>query len=399
MSAVARIERLDPPPALHPTLWRWPASAAAALAAAVFCALWLADAPRAWSGLLIGLTVLVWLGVGSLFFLAAHALGGARWTVPLQGVMHGIGAGWPLALLGFAAIAAFGIPSLYDWSLANPERGALFRDPAGSKAWWMQDGRWALSTLALLALLWLCWTRWQRCAIIDSPEAQRRQARWAVVTLLVLVPGFTWLSWDTLLALHVQWVSAVWGALCLTSAVHLFLGCSALALAWLGQHGLAQVSRPHLRHDLGTWMMAWSAVVAYLAAAQYTIIGFANIDEESFWYLLRLQHGYGALAAAELVLRCALPFLVLLSPRLRAASWAQVVAGLAIVLGTWLHLHLIVVPAFAPNHFRSPLAPESLIALGCLAGGFLLALRCWRRCGLVPLGDPRLIPAINGDHR
>lgn len=385
---------LETPPALHPTPWRPVAAALAALGALAFAALWAVEEPRAWSGLLVGLTAVAWLGIGALCFVALHVLGGARWTVPLQGLFLGLGAGWPLAFAGFALIALLGIPALYDWSLANPGRGALFRDPAGGKAWWMQDARWAASVLACLAALWLLWRQLARHAELRDEAGRGPLLRRATLALVLAVPLATWLAWDTLLSLHVQWVSALWGLHCLAAALHAFLGAAALAAAWLGRHALAPALPPHLRHDLGTWLMAWGAVVAYLAAAQWTIIGFANIDEEAFWYLMRQQHGYAALAWTELALRCALPFAILLPRAWRASPRALAVAGAAVLVGTWLHLHWIVMPAFAPNHFRSPLGPEALIAWGCIAGAFLFAARHWRRHGLVPMADIRLAAAL-----
>ena len=158
------------------------------------------------------------------------------------------------------------------------------------------------------------------------------------------------------------------------------------------------MARPHLLKDLGTWLVAWSCIVAYISYIQYTIIGFANIDEETFWYLMRMQHGYGTQAVVEAVLRCGVPFVLLMSQSLRAKPWALGAAGVCVLAGSWLEVHWLIVPAFSPNHYRHPIGPEAMVALGFLAGAFLLAVRHWRRRGLVPHGDPRLLPAINAEH-
>lgn len=364
---------------------------AAAFAACFFIE---GGAPRAWSSLLMGLMLPLWLAVGALFFLSAHALGGARWLLPAQRVMEGMGAGLPLAVVAFLALGTLGLPYVYDWSVENPGRESLFR--TAGKAWWMQDARWLITGAAILCLLDLLRRAWSASAA-DAAGLARRERR-SVVALLVLVPAFTLLMWDLLLSLHVQWVSAVFGAYCLVSAIHLFLGATALALAWLGRRGLAQAVQPHLRRDLGTWMVAWSCIIAYISYVQYVIIAFANIDEESFWYLMRMQHGYGAEAVAEVVLRCLVPFALLLSQGLRTRPWAQAAAGAAILAGTWLNLHWLVAPAFSPNHYRLPVGPEAVVALGFLAATLLLAMRFWRRRGLLPQDDPRLKGSIDGEH-
>lgn len=386
---VQHLDRLETPvmhqSKLVPVAWLLCAAGAAAFAACFFID---GGAPRAWSALLIGLMLPLLVAVGSLFFLAAHAVGGARWTVPFHRIMEGVGAGLPLSIIAFLALGAIGLPYVYEWSLENPARDGLFRYPHGSKAAWMSDLRWFATGAAILAL-------W---AILQRRIATAATPRLGVVILVVLLPTFTLFVWDALLSLNVQFVSAIFGGYCLVAAIHAFLGCTALVLAWQSRRGLAQVARPHLLKDVGTWLVAWSCIVAYVSYAQYVIISFANMDEETFWYLMRVQHGYGAQYLVETAFRCVLPFALLMSQSLRARPWAIGAAGAGVLLGTFLELHWLVVPAFSPNHYRSPLGPEAVVALGFAAGAFLLAVRHWRRRGLVPAGDPRLLPAINAEH-
>ncbi len=396
---VQRLDHLEPPvmhrSRLVPLAWLACLAGAVAFAACFYID---GGAPRAWSALLTGLMLPLWLAVGSIFFLAVHALCGARWTVPLQNVMQGVGAGLPLAILALLAICAGGIPYIYEWAHGNPIRDSLFRDPHGSKAWWMSESRWIITVGIILAVLLTLARGLARRGVAVDEAARARLVRWSVVSLLLLVPLFTMLMWDTLLALHVQWVSTVFGGYCLFAAVHAFLGATAVAVVWLSRKGLQPIARKHLLHDLSTWLIAWSCIVAYIAYVQHVVISFPGLDEETFWYLMREQHGYGTQAVAGLVLRCLIPFCLLMSQSLRTRPIAIGIAGGSILLGTWLELHWLVVPAFSPNHYRQPFGPEILVALGFLAGSFLLAVRHWRRRGLVPHGDPRLLPAINAEH-
>jgi hypothetical protein len=356
------------------------------------------DAPRAWSALLAGLSVPLFLAVGALFFTSVHSVCGARWTVPFQRLMEGVGAGLPLALLAFLALGSVGLPYVYEWAEGNPARDSLFRDPHGSKALWMTDLRFLITGAAILSVLVLLARALAARSHAITEAARSGHIRWSVITLVLLVPLFTLLTWDTLLSLHVQFTSAIFGGYCLVTCIHVFLGALALTVVWLARRGLAPVARPHLLKDLGTWLVAFSCIVAYISYVQYVIIAFTNLDEETHWYLMRVQHGYGTQAVVEICLRCIVPFVLLMSQSLRAKPWALAVAGSSVLIGTWLELHWLVVPAFSPNHYRSPIGPELLVALGFLAGTFLLAVRSWRSNGLLPMGDYRLLPAINAEH-
>jgi hypothetical protein len=360
---------------------------------------WLASAggARLWSGLLAGMMLPLWIGLGALFFLAAHSVCGAAWPLPFRRLIEGLSGGVLVAAVVFLAIAGFGIPYLYDWAEGNPGREHLFRDPHGMKAAWMSSARWIASGLIILAV-WLL-LRWRLLRAGRDPAAGDRHRRWSVAMLIVLVPTLTLFAWDTLLALHVTFTSSLFGGYCLVAAVQAFLAALVLVVVWLGQRRLAAVTRPHLRNDLGTWMVGWACIVAYIAFAQYVIIAFANLDEETAWYLIRSQHGYGTQYAVEALLRCVVPFALLLPQRLRVHPGAQAAAALSALAGTWLDLHWLVVPAFSPNAYRLPVAGEFLVALGCLGALILVALAFWRRHGLVPANDPGLLPAINGEHR
>jgi hypothetical protein len=392
---VTRIDRLDPPE-LGASAMQGVAYALIALGLGGLGWLYADAAPHAWSGLLSGMLLPLWIGVGALFFIAAHSLCGAVWVVPFRRVMEGLSGGVLVAAVLFLAIAALGIPHLYDWSTANPGRDALFRNPHGGKALWMTEARWIATGIVVLAA-WIL-LRARLNGLSRQPGAEGAHARTSTALLVVLVPTFTLFTWDLVLSLHVAFVSAMFGVYCLVGAIQAFLAALALCLVWLGSRRLKHVVQPHLRHDVGTWLVGWACIVAYIGFAQYVIISFANMDEETHWYLMRGQHGYGAQYLFEAVLRCVVPFALLMSQRLRADPRAQALAGGSVLVGVWLDLHWLVVPAFSPNHYRQPFGGEFLVALGCLGALLVVALAFWRRHGLVPMGDARLLPAINAEH-
>lgn len=356
------------------------------------------DPNRAWAAVLMAMAVCLWLGVGALFFLAVHGVVGARWTIPLRRVMESLtGSLWP-ALILFAAIAAFGLPYLYDWAFA-PARAHLFRDPHGSKAAWMAPGRFAATGVLAFALLLLASWRLRRLSLAQDGGAgiEAPYRRWSVAALLLLAPAFTLLAWDALLSLHVTFVSALWGGYCFAGAVQSFLAVLILATLWLRRGPLAGV-QAHTLHDLGTWMVGWSCVVAYLSYAQYTIVYYANLDEEVQFFLMRSQHGWQWHYLAEAILRWALPFALLMSQRLRAHPGALAAAAVIALAGNWLDLSWIVQPAFIAT-WRFPFDPRELGAgLAALGAVALVVLMRLRRDGALPAGDPALERAMNGEH-
>ncbi|GDY14733.1 hypothetical protein LBMAG53_36110 [Planctomycetota bacterium] len=354
------------------------------------------------AGVLAGTCLIFALTVASLFFTAAHVLGGAHWIVPVRRLIDGLSAGLPIAVGGAVVLLAVGGAWLYEWvSQTGAEHAKLFHAADGTKAAWMTTLRWAGTSFLILGffvvargLLVGTSLRRDAGAVVDGSEA-----RWSVVTLIVGIFAFTLFVWDYLLSIELTFPNAIWGFYCLANGVQVFLGVLTLVAVWLASTSLRGLFRRHLFHDLGTWLLAWGCIVAYLTLAQFVIIYFANLDEETGPILKRLQHGYGAVYVIEAILRSAVPFVVLMSQSLRTHPAALTVAAVSAILGNLLDLAWWIVPALAPNHFEFAfgLLPVVLIALGFLGGALLLAQGFWRRNGVLPT-DPRLIPTINGEH-
>ncbi len=353
-----------------------------------------------WAALLQGAMVPAWIGVGALAFLAVHSICGAHWTVPLRRIMEAMTSGLWLTLLAIALIAALGLPYLYEWAyLTGADREALFVHAHGSKSHWLTAGRWSGSCIGAVTMWLLLRSFWVRQSRLQSAGVDTRpgEVRLGVLTLAVVALTFTLFTWDTLLTLEVKALSAIWGMYCLAGAVQSFLALLAILLCWLARGPLKGIIRAHLTHDLGTWIIAFSCVWAYLGLAQYAIQYFANLTEETYFWQPRLQGGWSEVYVAAALLRFPVPFLLLLSQHVRADGRVQALAGVCILAGAWLDLAWMVQPAFSPATLAT-LIPALMVGAGFAGGMLMLMLHFWRRHGLVPQGDPRYRSAVAGEH-
>lgn len=389
--AAGAVERLaDPGPLGAPRL----AGAGAVLAVigvVAFTALLLTDAARAWGALLAATVAVTWTSVGALAFLAMHDLGGARWTAPIRRAAEGWSGGLLLTLAAVVALAAAGAPLLYDWfALAGtPAHEHLFAGHA--KALWMSPARWIATTLALV-LAWLA----LRQAFVGGIG---RQPRRSVLVLLAGGFGLGLFTWDLVLALDSRFVSSMAGIYAAVSGLQCALALITITAVWWSRGRHADAFRSHTFHDLGTWTIGLACVWAYIAFAQYLIIAFGGMDNETAFYLRRMQNGWEVVLTVVALLRFPLPFLLLLSQRTRACRYALPIASAAILAGGWLDCAWLVVPHLFPQGMPTlGLLPELAVGLGFAGGMILLALQFWRRRGTLAHGDPDLVPVVNAEH-
>ena len=372
---------------------------------ATFVGMLFADAQHAWAALLQGMLVPTFVAIGGLFFIAVHSAASSTWTTPLRRVMEGLTAGLPLVVLAFIAIACGGGAYLYEWvHLSGDAHHGLFHahHTAGiDKAAWMNPGRWIATTLLILAI-WVAFRAgFVRLSLAQDAGAdiKARHVRLSLAWLIVMALTFTMFCWDMILALHVNFVSTMWGVYCFTSAVQTFVAVLVLVVLWLRQGPLAGAVRGHTLHDLGTWSLVWGAFCAYIGFAQYLVVYYANLDEETFFFLMRMQHGYGHAYFVETLLRFLVPFTVLMSQSMRARPTALCAVSIVVLLGNWMDWSWLIMPAFSPNAYRGFYdLPTLLIGAGFAGGMLLLALAFWRKHGVLPKSDPRLQSTINAEH-
>ena len=366
-----------------------------------FVALLFTDVNRAWHAYLIGMVIPMFLSIAAIAFLAVHRLCGARWTAPIKRVAEGLGSGLPLTLIAFIPFSILGMPYVYDWAFVASSAQQHELMHSMQKAAWMTQSRVTLSTGIILVIWIFIRSRLISLSLAEEIGADNRskQVTWSVVFLLVMAYTFTLLSWDLLLSLNVHVASAMWGVYEFVGAIQAFLAVLALCLVGFANGPLKGVIRAHTLKDVTTWLLAWSCVWAYITFAQYLIVAFANMDEETQFYLMRLQHGYEYSALVEVFLRLPIPFFLLLSQHGRTRPVAVIIASSAVVLGALLQVMWQVVPALFPNKLPAygPL-PEMLVAGGFIGGYLLLARFFWQRYGLLARGDRDLLPAINAEH-
>jgi hypothetical protein len=126
--------------------------------------------------------------------------------------------------------------------------------------------------------------------------------------------------------------------------------------------------------DLGKLCFAFTAFFGYISFAQYLVVWYGNLPEETHFYNLRLSGVWKPVTLMIPVLAFALPFGGLISKAAKVFLPTFVLFASASLIGTWLHRYIEVYPSIygVADHL-----PFGLYEIGVTIGMIGLWFTCY----------------------
>jgi hypothetical protein len=333
---------------------------------------------------------LFWVGgaLGCLALLMIQHVTGGAWGVAIRRLLESGARTLPVMALLFIPIA-LGMPTLYEW--ARPE--AVAHDPLLQHKELYLNVPFFLVRTALYFIVWTLVVRalWRWSLRQDEsfdPKPGERLELLSRGGLVVLGLTMTFAAVDWAMSLEPRWFSTIYGVIFMAGNALTAFALVIPMAALLSEHPPVEglISSDQLS-DLGKLMLAFVMLWAYFQFSQFLITWSGNLPEEITWYLARTRGGWQWIAIALVVFHFALPFVLLLSRRLkrRAASIAYV--ALFVVAMRFVDVFWLVTPAWEPSRLTVHLL--DLAAVLAVGGIWIwLFIRQLEGHPLLPLRDP-----------
>ncbi len=371
-------------------LERWPARLALAggVLLAICVAAGMADKAEFYRSYLVAF--LFWLGVtlGCLAVLMVQHLTGGQWAFVIRRILE---AGTrTLPLMALAALPVlFGMQTLYVW--ARPGQ----TDPAivGKHAY-LNPGFFTVR-MVLFFTIWLLLThfmnKWSR-----EEESEGNAAVWLRMENLsgigLVIYGFTvsFAGIDWVMSIEPRWYSTIYGMLFMVGQALAAMAFAITILVWLSdREPFSENVKPAHFQDLGSFLLAFVMLWAYLEFSQYLIIWGGNLSEEIPWYIKRMQGVWGRVGLLLIVLSFALPFFLLLFRHVKRRKRSLLVVAGVILLMRLVDMYWMVLPAFGGGDVRLTWM-NVVLPLGM--GGLWFGYFIWQlqRMPLLAVHDPRM---------
>ncbi len=326
-----------------------------------------------------------------------HQLAGGMWGAIIIRFLEAGMSTLPLMAVLFLPIIA-GIYTLYPWSnAATVAQDAIVQHQSG----YLNAPSFIIRAVVYF-VVWILLSRQIRSWSLsrDLHESavltRRLQLVGALgIVIIGLTTSFAMIDW--VMSLEPHWYSTIYPMMVMMGAVLAAFAFVVLIVAFFDSRApLSRVLAPGLFNDLGSLLLAFVMLWAYLAFSQFLLIYSGNLDQETPWYVHRLQGGWEWIALAVALCNFVLPFVLLLFRDLkRNPGLLALVAGL-LVAARAVDVFWLVQPSFTPGQLSlSWLHPVLFVAIG----GLWLGLYVWtlKTHPLLPRHDRKLIQTAEAE--
>ena len=197
------------------------------------------------------------------------------------------------------------------------------------------------------------------------------------------------------MSLEPHWYSTIFGIYCFAGLFQSSLALVTIVTVYLVNQGLLRglVSDHHL-HDLGKYMKAFTVFYAYIAFSQFMLIWYANLPEETIFYLNRSSGTWLLISWSILIFKFIVPFLLLLPKWAKRNHSQLVLVAMIILIMQYVDIYWLVYPNLDNNNVLFGWQEIGMF-MGFLGLFMLVVTRFLAKNNLVPIKDPRIQESIH----
>jgi len=342
---------------------------------------------RPYAALYVAAFFFMMISLGALAFYAIQYASQSGWSPVLFRVMQAITYYLLPGALIVLAIAFFADKHLFIWM--DPD--VVAHDKLiQAKAGWLNKTAFLIRGLIFIGG-WSLYRYFSRKFSLAQDLANdnknfKRNFQISAGFMVFYIYTESMMSWDWVMSVDPHWFSTLFGWYVFASMVVSGITTIALMTIYLKSKGYMKfVNDSHL-HDLAKYMFGFSVFWAYLWFSQFMLIWYANIPEEVTYFVTRIED-YTIPFFTMFALNFIFPFLVLMNSDYKRIPWFIVMAGMIILVGHYMDVYNMIMPATVGDRWGFGLPEISALAL--FSGLFIiLVFYSLSKAPLLAKGNP-----------
>ena len=354
---------------------------------------------RAWHALHFNWIYLATISSAGVAFAAVQRLVTARWSRPVLRFFEGYVAFLPVAFVLLLLILFPGREAIFTWASrehVEVAEKALYLEPTffvlrgivlfgamTAVMLWFVYRSVRLDVAVLPKFTGAKWAEGLRQKMRAGFGEERRElhsthsilGKLAVAVCMLFVVGWCFMAWDYSMTLTLHWQQTMYAWIVFMAGwLGMIMSASLLSMWWRNQMKVDDLVTINHFWDLGKLCFAFTAFFGYISFAQYLVVWYGNLPEETHFYNLRLSGVWKPVTQLIPILAFALPFGGLISKAAKVYLPTFVLFAIASLVGTWLHRYIEVYPSIygVAEHL-----PFGLYEIGVTLGMLGLWFTCY----------------------
>ncbi|MFN3454209.1 MAG: molybdopterin oxidoreductase [Pseudobdellovibrio sp.] len=348
---------------------------------------------RLWTSYLVAFFFFACLGLGGMFFIAFNHAAKAGWSSSIRRIAEAFTSYLPVMVVT-SLIMILGFKYLYAW--ADPAQA--YRMTGGKALYlapWFVILRIVIFGLGCLAFKKILVGNSLKQDKNGDDSLTLKNVGFSIGFIAFFAIFFSLYSIDLLMSLLPSWYSTIYGIYTFAGMMQATMALIAIMIVWLKSSKWVSgyITVEH-QHDIGKFLKGFTIFWAYIAFSQFMLIWYANIPEETEFYLMRSHSGWLGVSFGLLIFRFVIPFLALLPRDAKRNNANLVSVAILVLVMQYVDLYWLVYPNFFDGEPKFGFMEVSIFV--GFAGLFLLMLtRFMSKNNLVAIKDPRLHEALS----
>lgn len=355
------------------------------------------DRERAIFNYLVTYMMILSIGLGSLFIVALEYIAGADWSTPIRRIPEFFSRLLPFLFILVIPLLVFN-HDLFHW--AHEEAVADDKILQG-KAPYLNITFFIVRTFIFIGLwslfYWMLTRNSKKQDLTKDQTLTKKNIKVSAFFIPVFALSLTFTAIDFMMSLEPHWFSTIFGVYFFAGIIVAALSTITIVVILLKEKGYFSpwMNDDHL-FSLGALLFAFINFWAYIAFSQFLLIWYADLPEETFWYLIRWEGGWVYFSLALIIAHFAVPYFALLTQPSKKDPKRLKFIAIWLLVAHFIDLFWLIMPnmksmkngyVFSWIDFVFPIAGVGLV--------ILIFVMSSKKDNLIPIGDPKLKRGID----
>jgi len=308
---------------------------------------------RLYTNLWINSVYFTGLAIIGVFFFALQWAASAGWSAGIIRIPMAMGSWLPIAGLLMIVIFIAAMPSHAIFHWLDPslyiEGGENFDPIINGKKAYLNVPFYAIRGILFFVVWYFLFRALRKNSLNEdlnpSDSHWKKNVTLSTIFIIFFALSSSAAAWDWLLSIDTHWFSTMFGWYIFASWFVSGLAAITLIVVFLKDAGYLKIVNENHIHDLGKFVFAFSIFWAYIWFSQFLLIYYANIPEETFYFVERWKSDlYAPYFFVNLILNFFFPFLILMTRDAKRRGIFLKIVCFVVLFGHWIDFYLMVTP-------------------------------------------------------